>query len=120
MRLKLIPFITFAFLLVLSTDAANAACTTHLYNNSDYQWSVSGFNADKTTIIVSPHTIADIPWGVSTEVIISGNIPARTYIRSFQVQAQQDCITILHQGNTGNVTLNKPNPGDIATCAGGC
>lgn len=114
---------TFIPLLCLSGPAlvdASGSCVTHFYNNSDYEWSISGYDTGASPLVVSPHTTIDIPWGTSTEVTIGGNIPNRAYIKSFQVEAQQNCVTILHQGNTGNITLNKPGNGDVTTCAGGC
>ena len=120
MRRNLHLLVLSAFLLEAMGSFANAACVTHFYNNSDYEWSISGYNNGQPSLVVSPHTTVEIQWANSSEVTIGGNIPNRPYVKSFQVQAQQDCVTILHQGNTGNITLNKPGAGDITTCAGGC
>lgn len=98
-----------------------ATCIRHFYNRSNFQWSIAGFSDDKSSLIIAPNTTVEIPWGASsTGVTISGNIPGRPYVRQFQIQLDGDCVVIEHQGNTGNVTLNKTTNGDVTTCVGGC
>ena len=108
------------FLSAIAAASAPAACVRHFYNRSNFQWSISGFNGAKSSLIVAPNSTVEIPWDSSSVVTISGEIPGRPYVRQFQVQSVEDCVVIQHQGNTGNVTLNKPTNGDITTCAGGC
>jgi hypothetical protein len=107
--------------LILSLHAISfAACVTHFYNASNFQWSIAGFNGPQSNLIVAPNTTVEIPWGTATAVIIGGEITQRAYTRQFQVQASGDCFIILHPGNTGNVILNKPGNGDVTTCTGNC
>lgn len=114
---------TWAGLVLLATMASqptHAACVRHFYNRSNFQWSIAGYDGSKSSLIIAPNTTIEIPWGSATIVTISGNIPGRPYVRQFQVQAADDCVLIAHEGNTGNVTVNKPTNGDVATCVGGC
>lgn len=103
-----------------TTVAAQTACVGHFYNRSNFQWSITGQDGTKASLVIAPNTTADIPWGAATSVVISGTITGRPYTRQFQIQAIDGCVIILHQGNTGNVTLNKPTNGDVTTCLGSC
>lgn len=107
-------------LFVCSISEARGACVGHFNNRSNYQWSISGYDGDKANLIIAPNTAAEIPWGSATSVVISGTITGRPYTRQFQVHAADGCVVIEHQGNTGNVTLNKPSNGDVVTCVGNC
>jgi hypothetical protein len=123
MMLRLRPraylFVMISFLGSLDTFAS-AACISQFHNKSNYQWSISGFDGVQSTIMVAPNSTANIPWGTPTNILISGAIKNRPYTRRFQTQAADNCFMILHQGNTGNIFLNRPAAGDVVTCRGNC
>ena len=108
-----------ALLLPLTLGAQT--CTSHFTNQSNYQWSISGYDGTPTKLVVAPGQTVVIPYGTTTSITVSGNIPNRPYTKQFQLQAgAAGCYTVLYTGNPGYVKINKPNPGDIATCVGGC
>ena len=109
-----------AFCISAAPAQSAPACVTHFYNKSNYQWSIANFDGKNTSLLIAPNSTIEIHWSATNSVTIGGNVPNRPYIRKFEVQAVDSCVTIQHQGATGNVSLNKPGNGDITTCAGGC
>jgi len=81
--------ITIAFL-TCSVSVTEAVCVGHFNNRSNYQWSSSGYDRDKGSMIIAPNTSADIPWAAATTVVISGAITGRAYTRQFEVHPAGD------------------------------
>ena len=111
-----------ALLIAASVEAAFAqtACVSHFNNASNYEWSISGAKGDNTSLVVAANSSIVIPWSNATSVVISGKIPNRPYSRQFDVQVQNGCYVVVRKGNSGNVILNKPDPGSVTTCSGTC
>jgi hypothetical protein len=110
-----------ALVLVLCLQSTSfAACVTHFYNQSNFPWSISGYNGTNSNLVVAPNTTVEIQWATSTSVVISGAIPNRPYVRQFQVEPSGACFLILSPGNTGIAFINTPTNGDVTTCSGNC
>ena len=112
-----LPFLVATSLL----GAQTPTCVSHFNNLSDFQWSITGFDGSPTKLMIQPGQTIVIPYTQATNLTVSGSIPNRPYTKQFQLQADATgCYTILYKGNPGYVRINKPNPGDVVTCSGGC
>lgn len=113
--------IAISLLLAAGSVQMQAGCVRHFTNRSNFPWSIAGYDGMQSKLIIAANTTVEIPYGNAAKVTISGYIPNRPYTKQFQVQGSVDtCFEILHQGNPGYITLNKTQPGDVVTCAGGC
>jgi hypothetical protein len=116
--------LAYAFLAVLLAPLAQSqstpTCTTHFYNKSNFKWSISNFNGQNASLMIQPNSTLTIVWGNTNTVTISGDIPNRPYVKTFQVQVVNDCVVLQSQGPTGGLQINQPGNGDITTCTGGC
>jgi hypothetical protein len=106
-------------------------CTRHFYNKSDSYWSValidSGWchidgestNANGNVCMVPPHRTAVLDYSNLAsnsipQILVTGAWPGGQFSTAFLL-ADVSC-EIKHSGSTGNVVLNSPAKGDVATC----
>jgi hypothetical protein len=113
--LLLVPLLT-----QVAHSQSTLTCTTHFYNKSNFKWSISNFNGLNTSLMIQPNSTLAIVWGNTATVTISGDIPHRPYVKTFQVQVMNGCVVLQSQGPTAGTFLNQPSNGDITTCSGGC
>jgi hypothetical protein len=116
--------VIFAVLVFLAASSAHPqstpVCTTHFYNQSNFQWNIYNFDGKKDTLFIPPNTTMAINWGTTSVITISGNMPNNLFKQQFSVQQANSCVVIQASGSNWPVSLNKPGNGDITTCAGGC
>jgi hypothetical protein len=109
--------------------AGVGSCTRHFYNKSDYEWAVAMINSGRCqtaggksdpsgVCIIPPHGSAVLGYSnngsVGAQVLMAGAWKGGHYAGGFSLRTV-GCY-IEHDGNTGNVVLNDPADGDIATC----
>jgi len=114
--------ITLGLIITLSAVSQGQApvCTSHFNNRSNYDWTLFNFDGRKTWLKVPPNSIVDVPWGSTTSVTLSANIPNRVYLKELQVTTSGACVLLSSTKPLVLVTVNTPAQADIVTCVGNC